>query len=160
MTTTLTNPDTSIGAPVTASPADEPVSWRVLSPVPGRVTVSVRRTGPVDHLIPQLRAGRIASITTRVDAPREDMVAAVGLSGHNVAPGDPESVARAVLAGYDQAGTTGVHHAVMAMCAVHTGDPTAVERARYRELWPDPARHDQCRTAVASLIRTTRWEVS
>lgn len=151
MTATLTIPTQRQDEPQATVPA---VAWHVaFSPVPGRTVVSVWRTGSVKHLVPQMRAGLIRQCTIRVDCSFDELVTAVGMSGHAVTDTDPLSLARAALAGFDQAGSDEVLATTVATRAVLAGEPTIrPERDRHAAVWPTLADYRQCRASVAALV--------
>jgi hypothetical protein len=150
MTTTLSIPTQRQHEPLTVAP----VAWHVaFSPVPGQTVVSVWRTGSVNELVPQLRAGVIRQCTVRMDCTFEELVTAVGMSGHAVTDTDPLSVARAALVGFDRAGTDQVLATTAATRAVLAGEPTIQpERDQHAAVWPTLADYRQCRAIVAALV--------
>lgn len=123
------------------------------SPVPGRTVVTVWRTGSVKRLVSQMRAGVIRQCTIRVDCSFDELVTAVGMSGHVVTDTDPLSLARAALAGFDLAGDDQVYATTAATCAVLAGEPTIrPERDRHAVVWPTLADYRQCRAIVAAVV--------
>lgn len=146
MSTTLSTP---------AQRHEPEVEWQLSSSPTGRTVVSVWRTRGVDHLVPQLRAGQIRQCTIRVDCSFEELVAAVGMSGHAVTTTDPAGVAHAALAGFDQAGFDDVLATANATRAILGGERVLrSQRDRHTAVWPNRHHYEQCRATATALIDT------
>ncbi|GAB3472288.1 hypothetical protein [Actinophytocola sediminis] len=136
---------------VGAGPVVEWCARRVSST---RTVVSVWLPGGLDPArLAEFTAGRLGWVTIRMDAPPDQILAAVGLSGREVSADDLAGVADAVLCGYDRAGDAEVMLTATATDAVLAGEPMIRPmRDRHETVWPDVARFERCRAVVEALV--------
>ncbi len=158
MTATMTATgvvDVSVPLPRTESTPPGPVvEWCTRRLSPTRTVVSVWRPDGLDPArLAEFTAGRLAQVTIRMDAPPDEILAAVGLSGREASAADLAGVADAALCGYDRAGDTEVMRTAAATAAALAGEPMIRPmRDRHETAWPDAARFERCRTAVTALV--------